>query len=410
MKLLLLALLILGVGVAGIVLVTRSPTRNYPTSGAAGPDEPQASRYSAVIVPGASPSPSLAPPMETPEQRWQRLLAFNREFYADVGAALGLDAATEQQVLALLTGLHARPPGNTTNEAEALEVWEAKRDEQLTALLGPDAPQRFKAYFDSLAARKTVHRLNERLREDDRIQGASKERLVALVHTGTRPESQDWTPPSFQTLPPEVTGSQRSDVLITMASSEDYFRLQLRSHQRMEREAAKFLTPTQLEAFAKSHAEEDQSWREGMASSRKEVGLDPVVPDEPEATFGTVLRRRVALAGDVTFGLTLTVNGQPTTFSHTGSNRKVVGFQAAHDVWVEAIPILYDDKWLEMLITYYEPSRGGRRPLEQTVLVGTQTMLEGGAPAAPHDAGSEILTGRRTYEVHPSGITARQVM
>jgi hypothetical protein len=194
-----------------------------------------------------------------------------------------------------------------------------------------------------------------------------------------------------------------------MAAGEDWFRFQYRSHQRMEREAAKFLTRPQLEAFTQTNAEQDQDWRAGLEDSRREVGLEPVVPEHPEATFGA-LRRRNALAGDVGFELTLTVDDQPTRFSHTGPNSQTVGFQAAHDVWVEAIAILYDDQWLEMYFTYFEPVRKGRRPLDQTVRIGTQTVLADGTRAAPHDAVPENLTGRRTYRIQATGITARRIL
>jgi hypothetical protein len=111
----------------------------------------------------------------------------------------------------LLAVLMDHDTGYQGTPADALDALEERQEAPLEALLGPDGPQRFKVYFDSLPARRSVLRLNERLREDDRIRGASKERLVALVHSGTAPEGEDWLPPSFQTMPPEVAGSPRSE-------------------------------------------------------------------------------------------------------------------------------------------------------------------------------------------------------
>jgi hypothetical protein len=61
-------------------------------------------------------------------------------------------------------------------------------------------------------------------------------------------------------------------------------------------------------------------------------------------------------------------------------------------------------------LTYFEPVRKGRRRLEQTVLIGTLTMLADGTRAAPHDAVLETLTGRRTYRIQATGITARRIL
>ena len=405
MKVLLLALPILAVGVAGVIVLTRSSTRS-PTPTATLADPQTAVRHSAVVTKSSTPS-SVGWQIETPDQRRQRSLDFTREFYVDIGEALGLDAADERQFLEWLTDQNVQP--RRANPVEALETFEARVDERLAALLGPQGPQRFGTYFQSLQARRAISRLNEHLGTNDQIRGASKEQLIALVHTGTRPESEGWLPPSFQVVQPEAVRSTIIDALIDMASREDYFRLQVRSHRRMEREAAKFLTPVQFEAFTRTHVEEDDSWRKGLESDRKEAGLEPSVPDDPEDTFGGALRGRVPLAGDVSFALTLTIDRQPTNFKHTGPNRKTVGFQAAHDVWVEAVPVLYDDRWLDMYLTCHEPARTGRRPLEQTVRIGTQTMLAG-TPAAPHDAVPETLKGRHTYQIQATGITAQQTL
>lgn len=182
--------------------------------------------------------------------------------------------------------------------------------------------------------------------------------------------------------------------------------MQERWRNRIEMEAVSFLTPKQLDALKRSHAETSQSWRRGIESTRAEVGLTPAIPEAPEATLLGIIRRRIPVPGEIESELTLTVNGESVHIEHIGLNRERFSFRAGSDLHVEAIATLYDDGWLEMLLAYYEMRRGKPRQLDQWVMIGSPTRHKNGEPSAPHDAGLETHRGRMEYHIRPTRITA----
>jgi hypothetical protein len=370
-----------------------------------GPDEPTWIVGQSVRI-GGPKEPGATPRAETELERfqWQRKLYLG--LYPHLGEVLQLDAAAESDLYDLLArqGLDFR--GGEGDPPEIQDRIASEKDAELEKLLGEHAFRRFDQYR-GMPARGDVGRLNAGLGEAHRIRGEAIWRLVQLIHDNSVYGIKGpLFSSSFQTLAPEVEGSPRSQALITLAQQQDFFRTLQRWQRTIEAQAATFLTPVQCDALKRSHAETSESWRRGIEQLRTEVGLTPGVPELPEATLLGIIRRRIPVEQDLRAELTVMVNGESVRFEHTGPNRERFGFQAGSGLRVEAVPTLYDDGSLEMLLAYFETRRGKPRQLDQWVRIVCQTRQQNGAPNAPHDADTETHRGLMEYKIRPMGITA----
>jgi hypothetical protein len=370
-----------------------------------GPEEPTWIVGQSVRIGGPKESQAV-PRVDTEMERlqWQREL--HRRLYPNLGEVLQLDAAAASDLYDLLArqGLDFR--GGEGDPPEIQDQVASEKDAALEKLLGEHAFRRFDQYRRMPAA-GDVSRLNASLGEAHRIRGETIWRLTRLIHdSSVHGSSGPLSSSSFQTLPPEVEGSPRSLALTTLAQQQDHFRMVKRWQRHIEAEAATFLTPVQLDALKRSHAETSQAWRLGIEQVRTEVGLAPELPELPEATLLGIIRRRIPLEQDIRAELTVMVNGESVRYEHIGPNRERFGFQAGSGLRVEAIATLYDDGALEMLLAYFETRRGKPRQLDQWGRIVCQTRQQNGAPNAPHDAGTQTHRGLMEYKIRPMGITA----
>lgn len=368
------------------------------------PDEPPRLLAHQIIDGSIPQAPAL--PIETEQQRLQRQRELYLQLYPRLGEVLEIDAKTEGKLYDLLAKQGMDPRGGEWDTADVQDQVASENDVQLETLVGERAFSRFEQYR-SMPASRDVARLNATFDETNRIRGEAIWQLAKLIHENSIHGSKSLiSSSSYQTLPPEVEGSARSQMLISLAQQQDHFRMQEGWRNRIETEAASFLTPEQLDALKRSRAETSQSWRRGIESLRAEVGLAPAIPETPEATLLGIIRRRIPVPGEIESELILTVNGESVHIEHIGHNRERFNFQAGSNLQVEAIATLYDDDWLEMLLAYSETRGGKPRQLDQWVMIGSPTRHKDGARSAPHDAGLETHRGRMEYHIRPTGITA----
>lgn len=347
--------------------------------------------------------------IETEQQRFQRHRESSLQLYPRLGEVLEIDAKTAGDLYDLLAKQGMDTRGGEAAPAELQDRVASEKDAQLEKLLGNCAFSRFEQYR-SMPAAGDVARLNATLDEASRVRGPAIWQLTKLIHENSihGTEAPAFTS-SYQTLPPEAEGSTRSQLLISLAQNEDHFRMQEQWRKRIETAAASFLTPKQLDALKRSHAETSRSFRCSIESMRAEVGLPPAIPETPEETLLGMIRRRIPVAGEIKSELTLTVNGESVHIEHVGPNRERFNFQAGSDLQVSAVATLYDDGWLEMLLAYFETRGGKPRQLDQWVLIGSPTRDNAGARTAPHDAALETHRGKMEYRIRPTGITAAVV-
>ncbi|MET0534164.1 MAG: hypothetical protein ABW171_08055 [Steroidobacter sp.] len=351
-----------------------------------------------------------SPRIETEQERWQWQRDFYLKLYPRLGEVLQIDAKTESSLYDLLATQALNVRGGDGAPADLQDQVATEKDRELEKLLGERAFQRFDVYR-SMPAAGDVSRLNATFEEAERIRGEALWQLAKTIHENSiYGVGEPATSPSYETLEPEVAGSPRSQALIMVAQQQYHFRMQEGWRKRIETEAASFLTPTQLDALKRSHAETSASFRRSMESTRKEVGLTPTIPDTPEETLLGIIRRRMPVEGEIVTKFTVTVNDEPVHIERAVPNRQRFGFQAGSGLWIEAIPTLYQDGWFELLLAYFETRRGKLRQLDQWVVIGSPTREPNGAPSAPHDAGTDTQwRGRIEYKIRPTGITASAV-
>ncbi len=346
------------------------------------------------------------PALETELERFQRQREVYQQLYPYLGEVLQLDATAESALYDLLARQGMDFRGGEHEPAEIQDRVEAEKDAALEVLLGESKFRRFDEYRH-MPASGDVKRLNARLGEEHRVRGEAIYRLTRLIHENSVYGSKEsWLVPSFQTLPPEVAGSPRSSALIELAKQEHSARTFDQWYQRIETAAASWLTPQQLEALERSHAESRESWRLSIEHVRSEIARAFGMPGHPDGISLGIIRKRIPLAGNIRTQLTVTVNGEPVRFEHSAVNRERFGFQAGSGLRVEAIPVLYDDGWFEILLAYFETRLGKPRQLDQWAVIAYQSREPNGTPAAAHDSVLETHRGLMEYKIQPTDISA----
>ena len=100
--------------------------------------------------------------------------------------------------------------------------------------------------------------------------------------------------------------------------------------------------------------------------------------------------------------MTVTINRHATTIEQRVLNRTRHEFEGAQDLLVQALPVLYDDGWLDMYVTYLEPLPRALRPLDQSVRIEAQMPQR-------HDSVEETFQGkRRRYVIRVTALHARR--
>jgi hypothetical protein len=324
---------------------------------------------------------------------------------AGVGRLVGLDPATEQKLIELLTDqqmerltqMHAQPRPNLTDLQKYADETTQRMD-ALRDLLGEEKLDRFQAFEMSQSGRYWVGQLSARLAPADKLQPDQEDRLTALkqeqfqmssaaigsLRAFRRPPGQ---PISFEDM-------QRDSQRQALIANENSWRTRQVEHRALERKAAAFLTSTQLAELSKYQAQEQDNLRRFIESARAEAGMDPNIPEKPEVVEETPK----LIEAQVQVAVNLTVNREPTSVTRTVSNGESFTFEAAQGLIVEATPMMYDAEWIDVHLKYYEESTTGRRRLSGGSISTTHVRQSDGSLATGGGSGT-VITGRKGYAV-----------
>jgi hypothetical protein len=325
--------------------------------------------------------------------------------HAGVGRLVGLDPATEQKLIELLTDqqmerldqMHVQPrPSLLDLQKYADET--TQRMNALRDLLGEEKLDRFQDFEMSQSDRYWVRQLSARLAPADKLQPDQEDRLTALKQEqfqASAPGVQSWRAlrrPVGQ--PNSLEDMQRESQRQARITSENSWRQRQVQHQVLEQKAAVFLTSTQLAELSKYHAEEQDNLRRFVESARAEAGMDPKIPEQPEIVEETpkLVDARVQVE------VSLMVNQEPTTVTRTVRNGESFTFEAAPGLIVEATPTMYDDDWIDVHLKYYEDRTTGRRRLSGGS-ISTARVRQSDGSLISGGSGGAVIAGRKGYAV-----------
>ena len=364
--------------------------------------------------------------LNDPEQR-RVLRAEQRssvqEWYPDIGEALGIDAATEEKLIELLTDQQMQnleqhvhfsaQPAQFSIQAQADARNRALGE--LRELLGDHGLERYQDYMATLGERSQVRMFDARLAAADKLQPEQKTHLMNVFREMHRQDLQpamrsrrflagvSWKSPEY----PSPENLQRAAQLDTIALNESSLRRMKDSHPSAAREAAKFLTPMQLQGFERMNAEQEAGLRQWIEGARAQAGLKPDKPAVAEDPPDMRRPQRTQVTGRITLELIVTVDGNaPTTLNHVGLNGQPVTFEIANGLMVEATPTLFEDHWLDVELAWFEKGRNGKRRLQETSAFGVLTRMPDGSTS--RGGGSDMLvTGSKVYAIVADATAAK---
>lgn len=327
---------------------------------------------------------------------------------AGVGRVIGLDPATEQKLIELLTDqqmdrldqMHVGPrsgfPDLQKDADETTQRMNALRD-----LLGDEKLDRFLDFQMNQSGRNWVGQFAARLAPADKLQPDQEDRLVALKQQQFQ-SSVAASGPSrgFRYSigqPISIEDMQRDLQRRAVIANESLWRKRQTGNPALERQAAVFLTSTQLAELASCHAQEQDNLRRQVESARAAAGMDPKIPDQPEV----VEEAPKLIEAQVRVEVSLTVNRESTTVTRTVRNGESFTFAAGAGLIAEATPTMYDDDWVDVHLKYYEDGVTGRRRLSGGNISSTHTRHSDGSLASGGSSGV-VISGRRGYAVETS--------
>lgn len=170
------------------------------------------------------------------------------------------------------------------------------------------------------------------------------------------------------------------------------------SHPELERRAARFLSPAQLDVLARENQKQVASLKSWIENARREAGLDPTMPAQPDPGLAMTEPARRAIDGMVAYEVDVSINGEKYRMTHTGENGKPFDIQASEELWIRATPTVYDDHWLDVQLEYLERDEKGERTLRKKTGFGSLLMLPDGTRSGRGMA-SDVVTGRKGYAV-----------
>ncbi|HEU5135181.1 MAG TPA: hypothetical protein VFU13_08570 [Steroidobacteraceae bacterium] len=369
----------------------------------------------------------LADPQQRKAMRAEHRASLE-QMYPDIEDALKLDSTTQEALLELLTDQQMESldamfsdlrPEAFFGTQRLLEAENRKLD-QLRAVLGDDGLARYQDYTTTVHERRQVRQVDAHLGVADKLSPEQKARLIQLFQEKVR---MDFPPPAPMRMSERLRSRdprsptfqeemQRESQLSTIAGNEQVLRLRETSNRWMAERASGFLRPAQIAALTKVNESDMARLRKWIEQARAQAGLDPAIParGSDENTPG-----RKPATGEVTLDLTVRVNGgEPVHFTHTGTNGESFKFQASEDLLAEVEWTLFDDKWVDVRLTYSEEGPNGLRRLQGGSGFGTMVGVSGGtspgdnAPGARGGGSSTIVMGRKAYSVELSAsATAR---
>jgi hypothetical protein len=341
-----------------------------------------------------------------------------QEWNPDLDQALGIDGATHEKLLELLTEqqmrqldrMHSSRPATADDVGDSLQQQadlETQRLSELRALLGEDGLDRYLQYSKTLGERIEMRRFDARLDAADKLRPDQKASLMALYRERLQRELErhrsEHMPRAMHNMRERSTPEemQRNAQLSTIAANEQSWRRMPQADREFAERAAKFLTPEQLAVLERMNAEKADELRRWIEQARLAAGLNPTIPEHAEVAEPWPQRPvRTPIGGDLKFQVSVAVNGaQPIVVTHSGANRAPVTFEAAEGLIVEATPTLYDDHWLDVNLKYYEETADGdKRLLQESSGMGTLTRMPDGTPS--RGGGMSVVTGSKGYAVN----------
>lgn len=327
---------------------------------------------------------------------------------AGVGRLVGLDPAMEQKLIELLTDqqmeqldkFHLQPRSGIPDlQQHADEI--TQRMDALRDLLGDEKLERFQEFQMSQSGRYWVAQLAARLAPADQLQPDQEDRLVALKQEQfqiSSPTSGMWRTlrrgfgPS-SSLEEMQRHSQRQGLI----ANENSWRRRQVENRAIEQKAAAFLTATQLAELTKYQAQEQDNLRRFVESARAEAGMDPRIPEKPDVVEETPQPIEAQLQVEVR----LSINRELTTVTRTVRTGESFTFEAAQGLLVEATPVMYEDDWIEVHLSYYEEGANGRRRLSGGTISTAQARQPDDSLSTSGNSGT-VISGRRGYAVETS--------
>lgn len=340
--------------------------------------------------------------------------------HPDLAETLDIDAAQEQELIELLTDQRLEQLDRFYNSSSAPsprpDVWQGQMADQaaqhtrhieaLRALLGHEKLERYQHYEKTLAERRQVADLDARLEPALKLSAAQKEQLIALWQTHNRQVLEEHRGFSH---PTRLTGSsgtlpsreelQRLSQLQTIASNEAMWRRRSQADATLRKEAASFLSATQLAVLEQMQSDESDELKRWIEQARLQAGLMPGIPAEPEQS-AVPMRQRVD--GDVKVSIRLAVNAESTQFTQVVRNGQSVSFAAAGGLLVEVTPILYSDDVFDLRMAYYEQGEADKRLIGEMGQMGTWTPGLTASPPQHGGSAATVIAGSKGYAIEVS--------
>lgn len=351
---------------------------------------------------------ALQQQLQDPAQRkrmWNERRARIAQSHPELGESLGIDAATEQKLLDLLTDheLEQLSLGFGFDSTLERADFETRRLEALRELLGEEGQQRYRQYVETLHERQQVARLNDSLAPADKLTRDQKDQLMALFAEHWRRRLElDLQARDGRLLAPLLqpsTDPSQSLALREIEANEIELHRRMESNRALQEQAREILSDAQQAALVRMHREEEQGMRRWIEERRVQAGLPPEIPEHerPEPSSPT----RTPVLADLALEFTVTVNrSPPKTTQINVANGEPVMIEGGEGLWIEATPTLYDDDWLVVAMNYFEEDAGGeKRLIHKGGSFASRTRLADGSRGGGVGGSGGMVVGSKGYAV-----------
>jgi hypothetical protein len=409
------------VGAGAVLLVPGNATSQTETPKV---DRPQNRVIFTTTPPGQSPQGAemrrrLADPVEREKLRAETRSGM-RAGHPDMAEVVGIDAATEEKLIELLTdeqmahlerfwaerspldAAAGKPPTAGQDFIRDHNAAENRSKQQIRELLGEEAFYRYLDYKETVPQRQQLVYFEKRLDAADKLTPEQKDQLMAVLRAqlsesiARRRDHINKVRLPAGVFPFSAEAQQKE----TIALNEEGFRELQRDSRVLLEKIQPVLTPKQHEVYTQMEAEKVASQRRWVQQLRADAGMTPEFDETrppPQVEKRTPVKGRVRL--EVRFQVD---EHEPVTADLVTENGKAAaGFKAPEGLWVEATPTLYKDDWASVSLRIYEDRKGKRRLLTDGFNVGMLMRLPDGMPNAGLP-GSPLLGGGGTSSVNGS--------
>jgi hypothetical protein len=338
----------------------------------------------------------------------------------DVAEVLGLDAATHDKLIDLLTdqqmaqleefhlrGFSETPP-DVTNHLQLHADRQNREIDALRELLGQEKLERFQVYRSTLGQRWQLREFEAYLAPTDKLNSKQKEQLIELFrahfqrslqdHHGMR-RGRSGLDVMMRDMPSREELQRRSQ-LMTIEANEASWRRMPESDRRLREQAAAFLTASQLASLEQLHADKLQQLQRSIEQMRVQAGLNPTIPPAIEGDEPTPAK----VTRDVRLRIKIAVNhAKPVTFTEVVSSGTPYTFEIDEGLLVQATPIVYDNETYDLRVEYFEQGATGKRSIGNMGGMGTLNRVQPGNEALALMGGSStVISGSKAYAIELS--------